>query len=71
MKDCFVLYYNQDSVSVEEVYDVFKILEKASCMEGKTLIVLPDVVDLKNYTKNELKMLLDRYKQITEELLNE
>lgn len=71
MKDCFVLYYNQDSVSVEEIYDIWKKLERASCMEGKILIILPDVVDLKNYTKDELKMLLDRYKQITEELLNE
>lgn len=71
MKDCFVLYYNQDSVDTGEVYDICKRLERASCMEGKILIVLPDVVDLKNYTKNELKMLLDRYKQITEELLNE
>ena len=71
MKDCFVLYYNQDSVDAGEVYDICKRLERASCMEGKILIVLPDVVDLKNYTKNELKMLLDRYKQITEELLNE
>lgn len=71
MKDCFVLYYNQDSVSPEEVYDIYKRLERASCMEGKILIVLPDTVDLKSYTKDELKMLLDRYKQITEELLNE
>ena len=71
MKDCFVLYYNQDSVSAREVYDIYKELERASCMEGKTLIVLPDIVDLKNYSKDELRMLLDRYKQITEELLNE
>lgn len=71
MKDCFVLYYSQDSSTVEEIYEIFKKLEKSSYMEGKTLIVLPDIVDLKNYTKDELKMLLDRYKQITEELLNE
>ena len=52
MKDCFVLYYNQDSVSAGEVYDIYNRLERASCMEGKILIVLPDIVDLKSYTKD-------------------
>ena len=71
MKDCFVLYYNQDSVSVNEVYDVFKKLEKVNCMEGKTFIILPDVVCLKNYSKEELVQLLKIYSNYTEELLNE
>ena len=70
MKDCFVLYYNQESSTPEEIYEIFKNLEKCF-KEGQTLIVLPDIVDLKSYTKDELKILLDRYKQITEELLNE
>ena len=54
MKDCFVLYYNLDSVSVNEVYDIFKRLEKTNCIEGKTLFVLPDAVCLKDYNKEEL-----------------
>ena len=52
MKDCFVLYYNLDSISVNEVYDIFKRLE--NCIEGKTLFVLPDAVCLKDYSKEEL-----------------
>jgi hypothetical protein len=71
MKDCFVLYYNQDSISVNEVYDIYKRLEEAKCMEGKTLIVLPDVVYLKNYSKEELVQLLKFYSNCIEELLNE
>ena len=71
MKDYFVLYYNQDSVSVEEVYDIYKKLEEIFCTEGKILIVLPDIVNLKSYTRGELKMLLSIYKQNIEELLNE
>ena len=71
MKDCFVLYYNQDSVSVNEIYDVFKRLEKVNCMEGKTLIVLPDVVCLKNYSKEELIELLKFYSDYMEKLINE
>lgn len=69
MKDCFVLYYNLDSISVNEVYDIFKRLE--NCIEGKTLFVLPDAVCLKDYSKEELVQLLKIYSNYTEELLNE
>lgn len=71
MKDCFVLYYDQDSVSVEEVYDIFKRLQDIPSMKGKTLIVLPKTVNLCSYTKDELKQLLEYYKKYIEELLNE
>ena len=54
MKDYFVLYYDLDSVSVEEVYDIYKRLEGANCMEGKTLIILPNTVCLKDYSKENL-----------------
>lgn len=67
MKDCFVLYYDRDTTSIEEVYDIFKRLENIETMKGKTLIVLPDTVNLKNCTKDELKM----YKEYIEELINE
>ena len=71
MKDCFVLYYNQDSISVNEVYDIYKRLEEAKCMKGKTLIVLPDVVYLKNYSKEELVQLLKFCSDYMEKLINE
>ena len=71
MKNCFVLYYNLDTTSVEEIYDIFKRLENIETMKGKTLIALPDAVNLKSYTKDELKELLKIYKEYTEELINE
>lgn len=71
MKDCFVLYYNPDTTSIEKVYDIFKRFENIETMKGKTLIVLPDAVNLKSYTKDELKELLKIYKEYTEELINE
>ena len=72
MKDYFVLSYNQDSIDVQGVYDIYKRLEEeAKCMEGKTLIVLPDVVCLKNYSKEELIELLKIYSDYTEKLINE
>ena len=71
MKDCFVLYYDQDNVSVEEVYDIFKRLKDTPSMKDKTLIMLPEVVNLCSYTKDELKQILEHYKKYIEELLNE
>lgn len=71
MKDCFVLYYDSNYISVEEVYDIFKRLENTPSIKDKTLIVLPETVNLCSYTKDELKQLLKYYKKNIEELFNE
>ncbi len=55
MNNYFVLTYSKDS-DLETVYEAAQILKNK--FSDKQIIVLPDFLNLKDYTKEDLKILL-------------
>ena len=56
MKNYFVLTYSKDC-PLDEVYETAQSLEKN--FPNKNIIVLPELMNLKEYTKDELLNLLN------------
>ena len=55
MKNYFVLTYSRDS-DLETVYEAAQMLKNR--FSDKQIIILPDFLNLKDYTKEDLKILL-------------
>ena len=58
MKNCFVLTYSKDC-PLDEVSDAAESLKRN--FPDKDIIVLPELMNLKEYTKDELLDLLNFY----------
>lgn len=58
MKNCFVLTYSKDC-PLDEVYKAAQALKRN--FPNKDIIVLPELMNLKEYTKDELLNLLNFY----------
>ena len=70
MKNFFVLSYDMEVTSIEELQDIFNLVRDALPPE-QSIICLPDIVSLKSCTKDQLKIFLDNYKKMVEGLFNE
>ena len=68
MENYIVLHYSKD-VDIDTVYDLFKGLQEV--YPQKECIALPNFTQLKNYSKEELIELKDKYLKKIEELINE
>ena len=68
MKDCFVLTFSEDC-DIEAVSNSIKTLQNA--FPDKTIIGLPEMIHLQNYTKEELINVLEFYIDYMKVLINE
>ena len=68
MKDYFVLTYSKDC-DVESALNAVKTLQNV--FPDKYIIGLPEIMNLKNYTQEELINFLESYSDYMKGLLNE
>ena len=68
MENYIVLHYSKD-VDLDTIHCLFKGLRKL--YPQKECIALPNFTQLKNYSKEELIELRDKYLKKIEELINE
>lgn len=68
MKDYFILTYNQESIDVEQLQDIFNQIQ-GMLKPTQKLICLPDGLSLNNYTRKELEEFLTRYQKIIEGII--
>ena len=70
MKDYVVLTYPAYEYHLDELLDLYKWLEKELSPRTKVLLI-PDLLTLKEYDKDELLDLLNIYTNTMEKLINE
>lgn len=68
MKEYLVLHYSKD-VGLDTIHNLFKGLQEV--YPQKKIIALPNFTQLKNYSKEELIEIREKYNQRIKELINE
>lgn len=68
MKDYFILTYNVETTTVEQVQNIFEQIQ-GMLKPTQKLICLPDTLSLTSYTRQELERFLKDYQMIIEGII--